>query len=454
MFAIIDIETTGTSAKFGKITEIAIMIHDGQKLVDEFTSLVNPECSIPYFITRLTGISNEMVANAPRFCEIARKIVEITEGKVFVAHSAQFDYGFVREEFARLGYDYQRETLCTVRLGRALLPGMHSYSLGKLCEVLRITNTSRHRAAGDAMATVKLFELLLQKAGDNDIRTVLRSKSMKNSLCPEHKELLSTLPTETGVYYLYDADQKLIYVGKSCNIKERIHSHLISNATKRAREMKEKVSSVSYERTGSELIALLKESEEIKTLKPIYNRAQRRSLNAYGLYEKHDDDGYLCFHIRRNSVKGVPIISFNNLTEAREFLFTLTAQFELCQRLNGLYPGTGACFHHSIKQCKGACTGEEKPETYNVRADEALRSMEFPSANLLIIDKGRDPQERSIVLIENGKYIGFGFVSTELQVTEPAAFREYIIPAADNREIRRIIRDFTRRNRVEKIVNF
>jgi DNA polymerase-3 subunit epsilon len=454
MFAIIDVETTGTSARFGKITEIAILIHDGQRVVDEFVTLINPECSIPYFITRLTGISNEMVAQAPRFCEVAKRIVEITEGRTFVAHNAPFDYGFIREEFASLGYDYQREVLCTVRLSRALLPGMHSYSLGKLCEVLRISNNSRHRAAGDAQATVKLFEMLLERCGERDIRQVLPSKGARNVLRKEQQELLNGLPQDAGVYYLHDHEQKLIYVGKSCNIRDRVHQHMLNTTTKRAREMKEKIGSVGFERTGSELVALLKESEEIKSMKPIYNRAQRRSMNAYGLYEELNDQGYLCLRIRKNTSREVPAISFNSLTEAREFLFRLTAQYELCQGLNGLYPGNGACFQHAIKQCKGACIGAEPTANYNQRAMEARLTLEFSAPNLLILDKGRAEGEQAVVLIENGKYMGYGYISTEISLNNPAEIREFLFPAIDNREIRRIIREYTKSNKVQKILTF
>ncbi len=454
MYAIIDVETTGNSARFGKITEIAIVLHDGKRVVDEFSSLVNPECSIPYFITRLTGITNEMVASAPRFCEIARKVVEMTEGHVFVAHNAQFDYNFIREEFARLSYDYSRDVLCTVRLGRLLLPGMHSYSLGKICEVLQIRNSSRHRAAGDALATARLFEILCEKAGDSDLLQLTRSKNAKSPLCQRHKDMIAALPADTGVYYLYDRDDKLIYVGKSCNIRERIHTHLISTATRRAQEMKEQVCRVHYELTGSELIALLKESDEIKSMKPLFNKAQRRALNAYGLYEKTDDKGYLCFHIRRNTSKGVPVISFNNLTEGREFMFRLSAEFELCQRLNALYPGNGACFHHSIRQCRGACIGEESPASYNQRAEAALHTMEFPESNLLLTDRGRNDEEKSFVLIENGKYMGYGWVPADHCILQATDLYPFLIPAADNREIRRIINDFTRRNKVENSIRF
>jgi len=162
-YAILDIETTGGSPKKERITEIAVYIHDGKKVVDEFTSLINPEKNIPPFITGLTGISNEMVADAPRFYEIARKIVEITEDKTLVGHNVSFDYRFIRQEFANLGYEYRRNSICTVQLSRKLLPGHKSYSLGKLCSNLDIHIKDRHRASGDAYATVKLFELLLEK---------------------------------------------------------------------------------------------------------------------------------------------------------------------------------------------------------------------------------------------------------------------------------------------------
>ena len=163
MYAVVDIETSGGRAQVDKITEIAIYIHDGEKIVDEFSTLINPETYIPPFITRLTGINNDMVATAPKFYEVAKKIVLMTEGCLFVAHNAPFDYRFIQEEFKRLGYNYQRQTMCTVRMSRKIIPGMGSYSLGNLCQTLGITINNRHRAAGDALATTKLLELLLVK---------------------------------------------------------------------------------------------------------------------------------------------------------------------------------------------------------------------------------------------------------------------------------------------------
>ena len=164
LFAIIDIETTGTGYKNGKITEIAIVQHNGTEVTGVFSTLVNPETDIPYYITKLTGIDNNMVAGAPKFYEIAKQIVEMTAGRVFVAHNVSFDYRFIKEEFGRLGYDYNCKTMCTVKLSRKLLPGHRSYSLGRLCAGLGIEINGRHRAKGDAMATVKLFEILIAKS--------------------------------------------------------------------------------------------------------------------------------------------------------------------------------------------------------------------------------------------------------------------------------------------------
>lgn len=163
MFAIIDIETTGNKYNFGKITEIAIYQHNGQQITGEYSTLINPEMDIPIFITQLTGIDNSMIKDAPKFYEVAKKIIEMTDGRTFIAHNVNFDYKFIKEEYKRLGYEYNQKTLCTVKMSRRILPGHRSYSLGKLCSDLGIEINGRHRAAGDALATVKLFEILLDR---------------------------------------------------------------------------------------------------------------------------------------------------------------------------------------------------------------------------------------------------------------------------------------------------
>ena len=278
MYAILDVETTGLSAAGEKITEIAIFIHDGNQVVDSFESLINPEKKIPYRIVQMTGITNQIVADAPRFYEVAKKIVEFTEDKVIVGHNVKFDYSFLRHEFKSLGYDYKRETLDTVKLSRKLIPGRRSYSLGRLCKDLGINNHARHRAGGDAFATTQLFELLLEI----DIDLVkLKTNGIRSD---RNKSLVEGLPKTPGVYYFANADGELIYVGKSINIHDRVLSHLNNNLHKKAVEMKDAIAHVSFELTGNELVALLLESAEIKRHQPLYNRQQRRTFYNYGLY--------------------------------------------------------------------------------------------------------------------------------------------------------------------------
>jgi DNA polymerase-3 subunit epsilon len=273
MYAIVDVETTGLSASFGeKITEIAIYIHDGKEVIDSFETLINPEKKIPYRIVQMTGITNQMVQDAPKFYEVAKKIVELTENKVIVGHNVRFDYNFIRHEYKSLGYDYNRNTIDTVKLSRKLIPGRRSYGLGKLCKDLGINNHARHRADGDALATTRLFELLLNidseaiNSGTNGI------KSDRN------KSLIEHLPKAPGVYYFSDAEGELIYIGKSINIHDRVLSHLNNNLHKKAVDMKDTIANVNFELTGNELIALLLESAEIKKYQPFYNRQQRRTF--------------------------------------------------------------------------------------------------------------------------------------------------------------------------------
>uniref|UniRef100_UPI0025B98266 exonuclease domain-containing protein n=1 Tax=Flavobacterium sp. TaxID=239 RepID=UPI0025B98266 len=235
MFAIIDIETCGGRFEFkkGRITEIAILIHDGLSVVEKFSTLINPECYISPAFVSISGITNEMVQDAPKFYEVANKIIEMTEGRIFVAHNVGFDYGFIREEFASLGYKYKRDTLCTVRLSRKLLPGKTSYSLGKLCDSLGIVIEARHRAEGDAVATAKLFDLLMQAKNNNP---QYKNKGVEDLMVRRIDKIkqyvLNKLPEDCGVYYFLDQDQEIIYVGKSKNAYNRAMSHFNSSEQK------------------------------------------------------------------------------------------------------------------------------------------------------------------------------------------------------------------------------
>ena len=231
-YAIVDIETTGGSPKSSKITEIAIYKHNGKEIIDEYVTLINPEMKIPEFIVRLTGISDKMVETAPKFYEVARKIIEFTEECIFVAHNVGFDYGIIRHEFKTLGYDYRKPHLCTVRASRYVIPGMESYSLGKLSRNLGIEIKGRHRAGGDALATAHLFTQLIEKDPQN-LSTFIQEEINPKILHPNlDLESLENIPSKTGVYKFYDEDNRLIYIGKSKQIKSRVDQHLRNNKTK------------------------------------------------------------------------------------------------------------------------------------------------------------------------------------------------------------------------------
>lgn len=441
MYAVIDVETTGGNFVNERLTEIAVYIHDGTRIVDEFSTLLNPEQPIPYMITRLTGISNEMVANAPRFFEVARRIVEMTEGTTFVGHNASFDYNFIRHEFRRLGYNYRRPTLCTVKMSRKLLPGMQSYSLGKLCRELGIELENRHRAAGDALATTRLFELLLKT--DRQAIEKLSGFSIP--------EILREVPEETGVYYLHDKDGKIIYIGKSKNMFERLLQHFRNSETTKAVEMRNRTESVSFEHTGSELIALLMESDEIKKHKPLFNRAQRRSVFSYGLFEFTDENGYQNLRVGHSLNGQQAITSFTTFENARNYLNGVIEKFELCQKLCGLYDTKGACFHYGIKQCRGACIGHEAAGSYNRRVNAAIRLSGFMYPDFFIVERGRHKDEAAVVKISGGRYCGFGFTDTSAGI-DPEVLDSCIRPYRDNRDTRHIIQSYLKKNPRTKII--
>jgi DNA polymerase-3 subunit epsilon len=454
MYAVIDIETTGGSARLERITEIAVYIHDGERIVEEYSTLINPERNIPYFITSLTGITNEMVEDAPKFYEVARRIVEITEEHVFVAHNARFDYSFIRQEFSMLGYNFKRPMLDTVALSRKLLPGHKSYGLGNLCKDLGITINGRHRASGDALATVRLLELLIEK--DNSLRSgsLIRNRKAAKLHPDLNPESLKDIPEEPGIYFFHDEKGDILYVGKSRNLSQRINTHLSNNTSVREMEMRSMTAGISWERTGSELIALLMESAEIKSKKPRFNRAQRRTGFRWGIWSDTDKEGYIRFSYRNVSDDEVPLALFTSRDRARGKLEQIITAYNLCQKLCGLYETGGACFHHQVGLCRGACTGTEDPKSYNERALMALDEFIFRERNFFIIDHGRDVEERSAVKIVNGKYAGFGFFSINDVGFGLLAVHECIKPAADNRDIQVIIKSYLRNHRVEKIIDF
>jgi DNA polymerase-3 subunit epsilon len=453
LYCILDIETTGGQFNEEGITEIAIYKFDGHEVVDQFISLVNPEKEIQPFVVKLTGINNAMLRSAPKFYEVAKRIIEITQDCIVVAHNSSFDYHILRTEFTRLGYDFIRPTLCTVELSKKLIPGMESYSLGKLVRALGIPVTDRHRASGDALATVKLFKLLLSKDTEKEILISSIKAEIKSGLTPKLLDIVESLPYKTGIYYIHNEKGDLVYIGKSKNIKKRVNQHF-TGKTNKCKKIQLEVFAVTYEETGSELIALLKESEEIKINKPIYNRAQRKSIFQYALYEVLDDNGYLNLRLQKADGRKKEITAFTTLQEGKNALFRITEKYNLCQKLNGLYETQNGCFQHKIKECNGACLGIESPEEYNQRVEDFINEMTFENNNMIIIDRGRKVDERSAVLIENGIYKGYCFYDLNYQITNVEVLKNIIIPMQNNRDTRTIIQSYLRKNKVLKVMKF
>lgn len=442
MYSVVDIETTGNGYKGQKITEISVLVFDGKKIINEFTSLVNPEQNIPAFITNLTGITDAMVRSAPKFYEIAKKVEEITKDTVFVAHNVNFDYNIIRDEFKSLGFDFKRKKLCTVRLSRKIIPGLSSYSLGNICTAEGIEITARHRAKGDAEATVELFRRLIERDDNFTINSFLNPKSRQATLPPLlDKKVVDNLPEKHGVYYFQNLQKEIIYVGKANNIKQRVISHFYDKKKKEI-TMCFETANITYEETGSELLALLKESDEIKHFYPKFNRAQRRASEAVGLFSYEDQKGII--HLAFNRLKLVPnpIMKFYSMAECRNLLEKVCEEFELCPKYCHLQTNVNACFHYQIKQCKGICSGKETAENYNKRVKKAINSLGLQTENIVIKENGRHPNEISFALILNGIYQGFGYLDKDIELENPDEYLFYVQSKKDNRDIQRILRSY------------
>jgi DNA polymerase-3 subunit epsilon len=451
LYAILDIETTGGQFNEEGITEIAIYKFDGHEIVDQFISLVNPEIPIQPFVVKLTGINNAMLRSAPKFFEVAKRIIEMTNDCVLVAHNADFDYRILRTEFRRLGYDFNVKTLCTVELSKKLLPEQTSHSLGKLVRALGIPMADRHRASGDAMATVKLFKMLLDKDLNKEIVAAHIKFEIQKGIAPKLVNIIESIPSRTGVYYIHNEQGKLVYIGKSRNIKKRINQHFTGTTTK-CRKIQSDVFTVTYDETGSELIALLKESEEIKINKPMYNRAQRKSVFQFALYSEKDGNGYLNLKLQKADGRKKEITSFSSLQEAKNALFRITTHYNLCQKYTGLYITKNECFQHKIKECDGACIGNILPEEYNERVQEFIDKNSFESESMILVDRGRNSSEHSAVLIENGIYKGYAFYDLNYQITQIDILKNILIPMQNNRDTRNIIQAYIRKSKTIKVI--
>ncbi|MDB5250141.1 MAG: polymerase subunit epsilon [Segetibacter sp.] len=433
MFAIVDIETTGGYASGNSISEIAIAIHDGERMVDYFETLINPEVPIPRYIQALTGITNAMVSQAPLFEEVAPKIYGLLHDKVFVAHNVNFDYSFVRHQLGQFGYDLDCKKLCTVRLGRKVLPGHQSYSLGKLCRCLDIEIEQRHRAGGDALATVKLFECILKNDHDGEIQAMLKGKS-KEQFLPPHLpvEKVAQLPTLPGVYYFHNQKGKIIYVGKAKDLKKRVNSHFSNNKPgKQKQDFLREICNISFQVCGSELMAFILESIEIKRLWPLYNRSLKGFTQTYGLYMYEDGRGYQRLVIEKKKRQLQPLYTFNLLLDGLNLLKQLIEQFQLCSRL---------CY---VDVSPGPTMADELlPNEYNTRVSNAVEHLKSSLPSFAVVEEVTLPKredKRGIILMEKGRFYGMGYVPANTSYTHIDDLKKHVTQYPESDYIRGLV---------------
>jgi DNA polymerase III subunit epsilon len=440
-YAIVDIETTGSYAANNGITELAIVLHDGNKIVDRFETLINPLTPIPRYVQVLTGIHPGMLQDAPLFSDVALRVYQMLKDAVFVAHHVNFDYSFIRYQLETCGFELDTKKLCTVRLSRKVFPGLPGYSLGKLCRELEIPILNRHRAGGDADATVILFEKILRNDQQGAVSQMLNGKSREQYLPPNlPSEQIGSIPYTPGVYYFHDQKGKVIYVGKAKNLRSRVCSHFSNNHPGlRKQEFLRNIYAVSWQDCGTELMAFLLECVEIRRLWPNYNRSLKRFEQTYGLYVYEDQSGYLRLTIEKKKQNLLAYYSFNGLAEGWQVLRNLVRQFELCPKLCFIQKGNETCAGLNTNSCLGACEQREPASNYNLRLVAALQSLQEMLPSFMIRDRGRDSSEESCVLVENGRFYGMGYLDKELQIQNLETLKEQLTAYPENDYMRGLV---------------
>lgn len=455
LFAVIDVETTGGGINGNRLTEICIVLLRGSRVVDKFTSLINPGKEIPRQITALTGIDNAMVANAPEFYEVAKKVEELTRDAIFVAHNVNFDYNVIRNEFKELGFEYSRRKLCTVRLSRKLIPGLFSYSLGRLCDSINIPISNRHRAEGDTDATVILFQRLLSLDEDfKVINSFLHARSRQATLPPHvDAEQIHSLPESPGIYLFRDRQQKVIYAGKAVDIKKRVVSHFYDRMSKEY-ELGQETYHIDHETTGNELVALLLEAECIRKYYPRFNRAQKRPGPVYQIVSYTNQRGILQLALEKTSKLRESVSTFYSRALAQEKLEYLCREFKLCPKYCSLQANVEECSHYEILTCEGICKGIEEVEAYNRKVAGAIGSLVEDSSTFVIREKGRNFDEEAFVLVKDGKYQGFGFIDTEAQICCVEDYEPFLERQTATYHTHKIISNYMRKKGAPKVIFF
>ncbi len=446
MYAIVDIETTGSYSAANGITEISIHVFDGSVVVEKFETLINPGQPIPRFIQAMTGITDEMVTDAPSFSDIAEKIYSILQDKIFIAHNVNFDYSFVNGHLREHGFDLNSKKLCTVRLSRKIFPGFPSYSLGKLCQSLGITINGHHRAGADTEATVKIFQLLLANDKEQHIQKSLLRNSKEAILPPNVPKVhFDQLPYTPGVYFFHNEKGKIVYVGKANNIRYRVNSHFSNNSESRQKQnFLKHVHAISFQPCGTELMACILESTEIKKRWPVFNHSQKRWEDIYGIFMYEDQKSYLRLAIDKNRKRLNPVYTFHYIVDGHAIIRKLIRNFNLCPKLCFLQKDHGECEGMKDEYCFGACEQKELAAEYNARVKRAADSLRS-QPSFAIIDKGLINEDRSCILVIEGEFYGMGYIPADAQITGTETLKEFLTVYKENSVIRNLISGYAAR---------
>lgn len=446
MYAIIDVETTGGSPSLDRVVEIAIIVFDGKEITQTFSTLLNPKRSIDPYVTRLTGITNEMVQKSPSFQDVHEKVLEMTHENIFVAHNVKFDFGMIRQEFRRIGIDFNRKQLDTVNLSRKVLPGFNSYSLGNICESVGIDITDRHRALGDARATVKLLEIILNNPASSKYIEVELNHGIDMDLLPPYlsKAEIEKLPEDAGVFYYKDELGKVLYLEGAKSIRRKVINDFSkpSALTERQR-MFELMRHIDYELSGNELVAKLMAHRDIKQQQPEFNKKYRAHPYTHAIFLDKDESDFAQLKIHPvDWSQGEAMLKFSSKAAANKVLSKII-------RESNLYPWFA--LRSKMKE-KGIDVKSQK--NYNHHIEKAVQKYLYKNPNFFIIGQGIHPDDHSVVWVENNTYKGYGYFNPELTEATPERLKEVIKADEDDTEIQKIIRQQLRKQKDVKVVAY
>jgi DNA polymerase III subunit epsilon len=406
----VDIETTGMSYTRGRVIEVAAIRVEAGRVIDSFSSLVDPGMDLPPFITGLTGIRDSDLAGAPSFYDIADELWAVMEDAVFVAHNVRFDYGFLKHEFGRLGHRFNPKLLCTVKLSKALYPAARGHKLQDLIDRCGIEVSARHRAYDDALAMWSFIQHSQANFPapliDQAVKLQLKSPSLPRNLPPAAVKDLPELP---GVYIFEDEAGKPLYIGKSVNIRKRVLSHFSADHEHDSEfKISQQISHIDFRVTGGELEALLLESKLVKDMQPLYNRQLRRRQKLTLARQSVNSEGYITISIEDvaeidpDSIAQVLGV-YSTRGKSRQFIGDIIRDFGLCPKLMGLEKTSGACFSYQLKRCSGACRGQEAAAAYNARllsAFEGRRLQDWPFGSPVMIAEKTDADALSSIVVD------------------------------------------------------